>query len=244
VKKKKIRLDKLLVKRQRAADAAEAKQLIQSGCIRVNGIIRKSPDSQFFEDVRITEVESKQFVSRGGKKLESALKAFAIKPINFTCLDIGSSTGGFTDCLLQNGACKVFCVDVGYGILDWKLRSDSRVNVLERTNARYLTRSEITEQVDLIVIDASFISLNLLLKPLLQFCTYHTSLVALVKPQFQLPRNDVGEKGIVEDRQLQKKAVRIVTSYAESIGFQYINSAASTIKGSKGNQEFFIHLTL
>ncbi len=241
--KRKERLDKLLVKRQQAVNIDEAKQLIEANVIRVNGIIRDNFSNQYYEDSVIELVATKRYVSRGGFKLESALNAFALNPKNYTCLDIGSSTGGFTDCLLQHGASLVYCVDVGYGILDWKLRSDKRVIVHERTNARYLTNKEITDAIDLCVIDASFISLNLLFKPLLQFFNSTIQIVALVKPQFQLAKNEVGMKGIVTDQALQQKSIDMVVEFAGSIGLKLNGTAASSIKGTKGNQEFFIYLT-
>lgn len=166
---KKKRLDKLLVERKITATLEDARVLIEKGQITVNGIVRNKVNSQYQEHVSIALATHKKFVSRGGYKLEAALQAFSFSPEGYICLDIGCSTGGFSDCLLQHGAKKIYCVDVGYGVLDWKIRRQSNVVVLERTNARFLTSKEIPELVQLCVIDASFISLTKLLEPVLPF---------------------------------------------------------------------------
>ncbi|WP_028584261.1 TlyA family RNA methyltransferase [Desulfogranum mediterraneum] len=240
---RKKRLDTLLVERQIAADLEAARELIALEQIRVNGILRSSAASQHDEQVKIALHSSRRFVSRGGEKLETTLEKFGVDPQGLTCLDLGSSTGGFTDCLLQHKARRVYCVDVGYGILDWKLRQDSRVVVLERTNARFLTSKEIPERIDLCVIDASFISLNKLLAPILPFFQGQVTIVALVKPQFQLPPAKVAPGGVVSDEALHEEAITMVVDYARTIGLCSRGTIASPIRGAKGNQEFFMLLT-
>lgn len=240
---KKKRLDTMLVERQLAKSLDEARQLICSGVIRVNGMLREKAESQHEEHVKISLHKTKRFVSRGGEKLAPALEHFAIDPAGKVCLDIGSSTGGFTDCLLQNNAKRAYCVDVGYGILDWKLRQDKRVVVLERTNARFLTKKEIPESVDLCVIDASFISLNLLLEPLVQFFDTTVMILALIKPQFQLPQRKITAGGVITDQDLHAEAIEMVETHAATLGLHSQGVIASPIRGAKGNQEFFILLT-
>lgn len=238
----KKRLDILLVERQLAASREEARCLIDSGTVCVNGIIRKSCNSQHDEGAKISLYKERQFVSRGGQKLEGALTKLAVRTEGCICLDVGSSTGGFTDCLLQHGAKKVYAVDVGYGILDWKLRQDKRVVVMERTNARYLSKKEIQDWIELCVIDASFISLDLLLEPVLQFFKKEVTIVALVKPQFQLPREKIEAGGVVRNSELQLEALKMVQQYAATIGLEAVDTVASPIRGAKGNQEFFMLL--
>lgn len=233
----------MLVKRGLASDLTMARELIAGGQVLVNGFVRDSIESKCGENDGITLQKTKKFVSRGGDKLEAALQTFQIDPAGMVCLDIGASTGGFTDCLLQHNAAKVYCVDVGYGILDWKLRSDERVVVLERTNARFLTAGEIPEPIDICVIDASFISLELLLEPILPFFREKPFIVALVKPQFQLPPDKVGEGGIVRDGALHQEALDMVESHAATLGLQARGITASPICGAKGNQEYLMLLT-
>lgn len=232
-----------MVKRGLARDLTEARELITRGLVRVNGLVRDSVESKCDENDRVALLKTKKFVSRGGDKLEAALKEFQVDPSGMVCLDIGSSTGGFTDCLLQHNAARVYCVDVGYGILDWKLRSDDRVVVLERTNARFLTTKEIPEPIDLCVIDASFISLNLLLEPILPFFREQPFIIALVKPQFQLPPEKIGKGGIVRDKALHQEALDMVRSHAETLNLTARDVTASPIRGAKGNQEYLMLLT-
>jgi 23S rRNA (cytidine1920-2'-O)/16S rRNA (cytidine1409-2'-O)-methyltransferase len=181
-------------------------------------------------------------VSRGGYKLEAGLNFFNIDPAGLACLDIGASTGGFTDCLLQNGAARVYAIDVGYGQLAWELRQDSRVVVMERTNARYLKVSDLKEPVDLCVIDASFISLKLLIPPLLPLFRRQVSILALIKPQFEVGRTRVGKGGVVRDPALHKEIIDDITAFGESLGLQSRGITESPILGPKGNREFLIHL--
>ena len=185
----------------------------------------------------------RRYGSRGGDKLEAALAAFALRPEGHVCADIGASTGGFTDCLLRRGAARVYAVDVGYGILDWKLRSDPRVLVRERVNARFLTRDHIPESLDLAVIDASFISLNPLLPPLVPLFADRVRILALVKPQFQLERGKVEAGGVVRDPALREEAVRMARDFAEDLGLACAEPFPCPVPGAKGNREFFLYLT-
>ena len=239
---KKKRLDKLLLERRIAHSPEEARLLIESSLVTVNGMVRTKSNSQHDEHVSIALVVRKKYVSRGGYKLEAALKAFSLSPQNLTCLDIGCSTGGFTDCLLQYGAAKVYCVDVGYGVLDWKIRKHSNVVVLERTNARFLTDKEVPEPIQLCVIDASFISLTMLLEPVLPFFSDRAAIIALVKPQFQLAREKIGEGGIVTDPELHQEAIDMVSRYGETLGLRAQGVIPAPIQGKKGNQEYLILL--
>ncbi len=232
-----------MVERQLAASLETANTLIGSGVVRVNGLVKENPASQFPENTSISLLKQKQFVSRGGDKLAPVLDRFQLNISGLTCLDIGSSTGGFTDCLLQRGAKRVYAVDVGYGILDWKLRQDARVVVLERTNARYLTKEHIPEAAHLCVIDASFISLHLLLEPLLQFFSKEVAILALIKPQFQLPPEKITSGGVITDARLHDEAVAMVEQHAKTLGLTPQGVVPAPVRGAKGNQEFFILLT-
>jgi 23S rRNA (cytidine1920-2'-O)/16S rRNA (cytidine1409-2'-O)-methyltransferase len=182
-------------------------------------------------------------VSRGGEKLEAGLLALLVDPDGCVCADIGCSTGGFTDCLLQHGATRVYSVDVGYGLLDWKLRQDPRVVVLERTNARHLSVAHIPEPIDLAVIDASFISHALLFPPLLPLFRSAVRILALVKPQFQLPREKIGRGGIVSDAALHDEALALVRGFGDAHDLACAGVTASPVRGAKGNQEFLMLLT-
>ncbi len=242
--KKRKRLDVLLVERKKAATLEQAQSLIDEGLILVNGIISKKAASLCSLESTITfKKEKRKYVSRGGDKLEAALQGFDIDPTGRVCVDIGCSTGGFTDCLLHYGAKRVYCVDVGYGVLDWSLRQDPRTVVLERTNARFLTGNEIPESVEIAVIDASFISLELLLSPLVALFEKEVRILALVKPQFQLPRDKVAQGGIVTSSALHTEALTMVEKFGSDIGLNCQGVIASPIKGTKGNQEFLMYLT-
>ena len=192
----KVRLDKLLLEKKLVPTRQKAQALIAAGQVLVDNNPADKAGAMVDVSALVTIKESCPYVSRGGYKLAAGLEFFAIKPAGFVCLDIGASTGGFTDCLLQNGAAKVYAVDVGYGQLAWELRQDSRVVVMERTNARYLTPDDFEDPIDLAVIDASFISLNLLLPPLLQLFRETISILALIKPQFEVGRGKVGKGGV------------------------------------------------
>jgi 23S rRNA (cytidine1920-2'-O)/16S rRNA (cytidine1409-2'-O)-methyltransferase len=241
---KKHRLDGLLVAQGAAENIDSARRLIGAGSVLVNETVCDKVGTLVAESARITVKVGKKYVSRGGDKLQSALKGLPLNPSNWVCADIGSSTGGFTDCLLQHGARQVFCVDVGYGLLDWKLRTDQRVVVLERTNARYLSREHIPTPIDLAVIDASFISLEPLLPPLLPlFAGQPVRILALVKPQFQLPRELVEQGGVVTDEARHQQALTMVRQFGQQLGLCCEQVLPSGICGTKGNQEYFMLLT-
>ncbi len=240
----KQRLDLLLTERGLAADQAEARALIGAGYVLVNTRSDCKAGSLVAADCEIRLRERKSaYVSRSGEKLAGGLRKLAIDPSGWVCADIGASTGGFTDCLLQHGAAKVYSVDVGYGLLAWKLRQDQRVKVLERTNARFLSQEQIPEPLDLAVIDASFISLQLLLPPLLPLFRSGARILALVKPQFELPKDKVGAGGIVRESGLHHEAMSAVRRAGEALGLTCVRSAAAAVCGTKGNQEFLLYFT-
>ncbi len=237
------RLDILLVGRGLAADREQARELIRRRRVLVDGTYGAKPATLVRSDCRIELERTRSYVSRGGDKLAAALAGFAVDPAGWTCADIGCSTGGFTDCLLQQGAARVYSVDVGYGVLDWKLRRDGRVVVLERTNARYLTAGEIPEPLDLGVIDASFISLNLLLAPLAALFRNDVRIIALVKPQFELPRDKVRRGGVVRQEELHRQAVAMVEEYVREAGLRCRGVLESPVRGARGNREFLMYIT-
>ena len=239
----KIRLDKLLVHRNLAPTRQKSQALIGAGQVMVNGQRADKAGTLFPSDCTI-ELKGKAcpFVSRGGLKLAAGLEYFKIAPTDFICVDIGASTGGFTDCLLQNGAGKVYAVDVGYGQLDWKLRQDPRVVVLERTNARHLTADDVPDPIDLAVIDASFISLKLLIPPLLPLFGKAIAILALIKPQFEVGKGKVGKGGVVRDAGLHDEVVNKITEFAASLGLTSKGVTPSPILGPKGNREFLVYL--
>lgn len=237
------RLDRLLVDRNFAANTTEAAALIGAGRVLINGFPGGKAGTQYQTTIQLELKKKEPFVSRAGKKLAAALAAFSIDPAGMICADIGCSTGGFTDCLLQNGATLVYAVDVGYGVLDWTLRQDERVVVLERCNARYLTRKKIPEPVHLCVADASFISLQLLLQPMISLFSENIRLVVLVKPQFELPREKVGRGGIVRETYLHQEVLEKIARLAQSNNLTCEAIIPSPVRGAKGNQEFLMYLT-
>ena len=239
----KKRLDTLLVEKKQADSIESARALIGAGQVLVNGQKADKVGTQFAVDCRVEVKEKQPFVSRGGVKLEAGLKYFGIDPRDMVCADIGCSTGGFTDCLLQHGAKKVYSIDVGYGVLDWKLRQDDRVVVMERKNARYLTEEDVPEKINLAVIDASFISLELLLGPVSRLFGKKVSILALIKPQFELERGKVAKGGVVKESVLHDEALEKVRLFSLSLGLQSVGVTTSPIKGAKGNQEFLMHFT-
>lgn len=241
--KKRQRLDTLLVERGLAETIEHARRSIGAGRVRVDNRVCDKAGSSIDVSCSLTVKDAKRFVSRGGDKLEAGLNGLGLSVCDYICADIGCSTGGFTDCLLQRGARRVYCVDVGYGLLDWKLRQDERVVVLERTNARHLTQRHIAEPLDLAVIDASFISLEPLLAPLQSLFRDIIRIVALVKPQFQLPRELVGQGGIVNDVDLHRLALDMVRRFGQDLGLRCAAIVPSPVRGAKGNQEFFMLLT-
>ncbi len=240
---KKERLDRLLVERDLAVNITQAAALIGAGRVIINGFPGGKAGSRYQRNCQLAIKDKEPYVSRGGKKLAAGLSAFAVKPRGLICADIGCSTGGFTDCLLQNGALRVYAVDVGYGVLDWTLRQDERVVVLERTNARHLTRKEIPESIDLCVVDASFISLELLIEPMSRLFDGDIRIVALVKPQFELAREKVPRGGVVRAQNLQQEALTKVEQFGLSLNLHCQGVIPSPVQGAKGNQEYLMYLT-
>jgi 23S rRNA (cytidine1920-2'-O)/16S rRNA (cytidine1409-2'-O)-methyltransferase len=235
------RLDALLVERGLADSIAKAQAMILAGEVSVDGARADKAGTRFSQESRI-EVASRsaKFVSRGGFKLEGALEDFAIDPLGSVCLDVGSSTGGFTDCLLQHGAARVFAVDVNVDQLAWKLRNDSRVILICR-NARDLRSNDIPEPIDLAVFDVSFISVSKVLPPAVQTAKPGADLLILVKPQFELPREDVGPGGIVSAPALHEKAIATVREAAAHLPLDVLAVRPSRLPGAEGNQEYFLH---
>jgi 23S rRNA (cytidine1920-2'-O)/16S rRNA (cytidine1409-2'-O)-methyltransferase len=239
----KIRLDKLLLRQGLTSSRHKAQALIVAGEVMVNDMVVDKAGTQFPVDSLIKIKEKCRYVSRGGLKLEKGLSFFAIKPLGWVCADIGASTGGFTDCLLQNGAKKVYAVDVGYGQLAWKLRQDKRVVVMERTNARNLQPGDIDQSLDLAVIDAAFISLTMLIPPLLAFFADKVSILALIKPQFEVGKGKVGKGGVVKDSVLHREVIDKIINFADELGLTAQGVTTSPVLGPKGNKEFLIYLT-
>lgn len=239
----KKRLDILITEKGLTQSRESAKALIMSGIVYVNGQkCDKAGDT--FEESEQIEIRGNtlKYVSRGGLKLEKALKVFPIDLKNKACCDFGASTGGFTDCMLQNGAKFVYAFDVGYGQLAWKLRNDSRVKNYERTNIRYLNGSEIESPVDFISIDVSFISLTLILPVAFNFLKDNGQCVALIKPQFEAGRENVGKKGVVRDKTVHKDVIEKIEKFAFDLGFSIMDLSYSPIHGPEGNIEYLIYL--
>ena len=242
----KKRLDVLLVEQGHADTRSKAQAIIMSGLVYVNGQKADKPGTAFEETVQI-EVRTGgcPYVSRGGLKLEKALRDFGVKPEGYVCSDSGASTGGFTDCLLQQGAKKVFAIDVGYGQLDWKIRSDPRVVVMERTNVRYVTPEQLGEPLDLSVVDVSFISLKIVLPVIKSFLKPDQGQVlCLIKPQFEAGKEKVGKKGVVRDPSVHQEVLDDFVELTRQIGFKILGLTFSPVKGPEGNIEFLAHLTL
>lgn len=239
----KERLDVLLVNRNLAESREKAKAIIMSGNVFVDGQREDKAGSTFSEDVLI-EVKGNplKYVSRGGLKLEKAIAEYDIKLEGKLCMDVGSSTGGFTDCMLQNGAIKVYSVDVGTNQLAWKLRQDERVVSMEKTNIRYLTPEQIEDKVAFASIDVSFISLTKVLQPVSDLLAEEGEVVALIKPQFEAGREKVGKKGVVRDQKVHIEVIQRVSEYAAAIGFDCIDLNFSPIKGPEGNIEYLLYL--
>jgi 23S rRNA (cytidine1920-2'-O)/16S rRNA (cytidine1409-2'-O)-methyltransferase len=237
--RKKSRLDQLLVGRGFFPSREQARRAILAGNVSVGTRIAAKPSELLDEQTAIAVKATRKYVGRGALKLESALEHFDIHVHGKTALDIGASTGGFTDCMLQRGAEKVYAVDVGYGQLDWKLRNDPRVLVLEKINARFLTRDQVPELVDVCVIDVSFISLTLILPNAIALLKPDGVILALIKPQFELQRSDVGKGGIVRDPRLHQKAQDKIVAFVNDLGHVVDGIAPAAIKGADGNQEFF-----
>jgi len=236
---KKLRLDQLLVRRGLFPSREQARRVILAGEVSVATRVADKPSDLLDEQSAITVKPSRKYVGRGALKLESALDYFHIDLDGKTALDIGASTGGFTDCMLQRGAEKVYAVDVGYGQLDWKLRNNPHVIVLEKVNARFLTRDQVQELIDICVIDVSFISLTLILANAVALLEPDGVILALIKPQFELQRSEVGKGGIVRDPRLHQKAQDKIVAFVNDLGHVVVGIAPAAIKGADGNQEFF-----
>ena len=239
---RKIRLDQVLVERALYPSREQAQRAVMAGEVRIGEQVAQKPSVLIDPDARIATTASPRFVGRGGLKLEGALDFFEIAVRDQIAVDIGASTGGFSDCLLQRGARKVYAIDVGHGQLAWKIRNEPRVVVMEKLNARFLSREHIPEFVDLCVIDVSFISLTLILPRAFELITPDGVILALIKPQFELQRGDVGRGGIVRDPGLQEKAQQKIVKFAEAANYRVVGLVPSTITGADGNQEFFICL--
>lgn len=240
----KERLDIILVNQGHAPSREKAKAIIMSGNVYVNGQKEDKAGSMFDEAKIQLEVRGSQlkYVSRGGLKLEKAMGSWNIVLEDKICMDIGASTGGFTDCMLQNGATKVYSVDVGHGQLAWKLRNDERVVCMEKTNFRYMVPSDIADALDFASVDVSFISLTKILIPARNLLKENGEMVCLIKPQFEAGRDKVGKKGVVRERAVHEEVVRKVLDYAYSIGFDVLALEYSPIKGPEGNIEYLMHI--
>ncbi len=239
--KNKTRLDSLLVEKNLALSGNQARALIMSGRVTVNGKKVEKPGTAVRRDSEVTvEHDPRRFVSRGGLKLEKAITEFDIDIREKIALDIGASTGGFTDCLLHFGASRVYAFDVGHGQIDWKLRNDKRVIVREKINCRYLRAEDVEEKVDIVTVDVSFISLTMIIEPAVSVLADNATLIALIKPQFEVGRKDVGAKGIVRNEDKLKEVNNKIMLYLSELGFKVKGLIESPIKGSGGNREFLV----
>lgn len=240
----KERLDVLLVKKGLAPSREKAKAVIMAGSVYVDGQKEDKAGSVFDEESAQIEVRGHvlPYVSRGGLKLEKALKVFPITLTDKICMDIGASTGGFTDCMLQNGAAKVYSVDVGYGQLDWKLRQDDRVVCMEKTNFRYMAPEDIPDVLDFASVDVSFISLDKILTPAYALLREQGEMVALIKPQFEAGREKVGKKGVVREPKVHEEVISRIVRHADEVSFEVLDLSYSPIRGPEGNIEYLIHL--
>lgn len=240
----KERLDVLLVKHGLAESREKAKAVIMSGNVFVDGQREDKAGAAFDEQKAVIEVKghSLKYVSRGGLKLEKAMDRFQITLKGKICMDIGASTGGFTDCMLQNGAVKVYSVDVGHGQLAWKLRNDERVVCMEKTNFRYLLREQIEEELDFASVDVSFISLTKILIPARSLLREHGQMVCLIKPQFEAGKEKVGKKGVVREPEVHREVIEKIVDYADYLGFAILGLEFSPIKGPEGNIEYLLWL--
>lgn len=240
---KKVRLDQLVFERGFTESRERAKTTVMSGLVFVNGQRADKPGMPVSPDALIeVHGDALPFVSRGGFKLDKALKVFPVDPAGKVCIDCGASTGGFTDVLLQHGARRVYAVDVGYGQLAWKLRSDERVVNLERTNLRYITPEQIPEKLDLSVMDVSFISIRLILPAIKTLLKDGADLICLIKPQFEAGREEVGKKGVVRDEAVHREVVQGILDFVPTIGLSVLGLDHSPIRGPEGNIEYICHM--
>lgn len=240
----KERLDVILVNQGYAPSREKAKAILMAGNVYVNGQKEDKAGSQFDESKITIEVRGAQlkYVSRGGLKLEKAMESWAISLDGKVCMDIGASTGGFTDCMLQNGASKVYSVDVGHGQLAWKLRNDERVVCMEKTNFRYMVPSDIADAIDFASVDVSFISLTKILIPARNLLANEGQMVCLIKPQFEAGKDKVGKKGVVREKSVHEEVIRKALDFADFIGFDVLHLEYSPIKGPEGNIEYLMHI--
>lgn len=239
----KQRLDRVIVEQKLAHSRQRARSLIMAGKVRVNNHLVDKPGTLVStEDIIVLKGEDIPYVSRGGLKLESALQAMEVDIAGFTCLDVGASTGGFTDCLLQHGASLIFAVDVGYGQLAWQLRQDPRVVVIERTNIRLMSAGTLSQLVDLVTIDVSFISLKKVVPEVLKFMKKGAGILSLIKPQFEVGRGNVGKGGVVRDPLLHAEVIEDLSDYFVKLNLVRKFVIPSPLLGPKGNREFFIFL--
>ena len=240
---RKERFDKLLVERGIVQSREKARALIMAGKVTVEGRTIDKPGVQVNVEAQLQfRGEKCSYVSRGGEKLEGALKAFEIDPKGMVVMDVGASTGGFTDCVLQKGAQKVYAVDVGYGQLAWELQKDPRVVNLERRNIRYLNKEEVQEEADLVLIDTSFISIEKFLPHLLGFLKRGGSILSLIKPQFEVGKGEVGKGGVVREAALHQKVIDRISAFSQGLELKVLGVTESLLLGPKGNKEFFIYL--
>lgn len=239
----KKRLDVLLTERGLAETRSKAQALILAGDVLAGGVKCTKAGEQFSEDTEIEIRGGCPYVSRGGLKLEKALREFGVNPSGYICTDSGASTGGFTDCLLQNGAKKVYAIDVGYGQLAWKIRNDPRVVVMERTNVRYLTHDDVPDAIDLAVVDVSFISLHTVLPVIKNLLASDGQIVCLIKPQFEAGKGSVGKKGVVRDEKVHLAVLEHFTELVIELSMTLQHLTFSPVKGPEGNIEFLAHLS-
>jgi 23S rRNA (cytidine1920-2'-O)/16S rRNA (cytidine1409-2'-O)-methyltransferase len=239
----KKRLDITLTEKGLAPSRQRAQSLIMAGKVLVNDVVTdKSGTPVSDNDIIVIKGEDIPYVSRGGLKLEAAFQAFQLNAEGLICLDVGASTGGFTDCLLQHRAKQVYAVDVGYGQMAWKLRQDSRVVVIERTNIRYMPETALSEKADLVTIDASFISLRIVVPSVIKFMKTDACIIALIKPQFEVGKGKVGKGGVVRDSSLHQEVIEELTEFFRQSGFSCEGITDSPILGPKGNKEFIAYL--
>ncbi|HUU80227.1 MAG TPA: TlyA family RNA methyltransferase [Acidobacteriota bacterium] len=237
-------MDQLLVQIGLAETREKAKAMIMAGIVDVDGVRTDKPGRPVLPSASVLVKKGHHpYVSRGGLKLEHALKAFSVDVAGLVVLDVGASTGGFTDCLLQHGALRVIAVDVGYGQFAWQLRQDPRVKLLEKTNARYLKPGDIEEPIHGAVIDVSFISLKLVVPPISNLLTTHAFIIALIKPQFEVGKSKVGKGGVVRDPELHRKVVDDLARFFQDLGWTVGGHLPSPISGPKGNREFLVYMT-
>ncbi len=237
----KVRLDKLMLMRGLVQSREKARALILEGMVEVNGEVIDKAGAMVREDAEILVRETIPFVSRGGLKLKHAIEEFRINVRDKVAMDVGASTGGFTDCLLQYGARRVYAIDVGYGQLDYKLRNDPRVIVLEKTNIRYIDKNTIPELVDVATVDVSFISLTKVIPKICEFLKKGGEMITLIKPQFEAGRKYIEKGGVVRDENVRRMVVDKIQAFAEEKGFRVIGTIPSPIKGPKGNIEFLMY---